>query len=214
MKKFAIIVAGGVGTRMQSATPKQFLLLHNEPVIVKTIRQFLDFDPSMEIVVVLPENHLSSWSVLSESFPYISKATTVIGGATRSESVKAGLDAIPNKGLVAIHDAVRPFVKVETIQESFESADKFGSGVAAVPLKDSIREISSDKISQGRNRDNYMLVQTPQTFRIEEIKKAYDVAGTTSFSDDATVYEMAGFDVRLIEGNYSNIKITTPEDLP
>lgn len=213
MKKFAIIVAGGVGARMKSATPKQFLLLHGEPVIVKTIRQFLDFDPLIEIVVVLPESHLQALTELEEFYPFISTATSVIGGTTRSHSVSNGLRMIPSEGLVAIHDAVRPFVQVETIRKSFESAVKHGSGIAVVPLKDSIRELNSNN-SRARNRDNYVLVQTPQTFRVEEIKKAYDLAGATSASDDATVYENAGFEVRLVEGDYGNIKITTPEDLP
>lgn len=115
--------------------------------------------------------------------------------------------------MVAIHDAVRPFVEVGTIVASFESAEKFGSGVAAIPLKDSIRELKSGKKSKALNRNNYILVQTPQTFDIAKLKEAYGSIGDSSFTDDASVFENSGEEVFLVEGSYSNIKITTPEDL-
>ena len=131
---------------------------------------------------------------------------------TRSASVLSGLALINKDGLVAVHDAVRPFVSDETITQSFKSADKHGSGVAVVSLKDSIRELINDE-SIARDRTNYVLVQTPQTFRVSELKLAYEKAGAGLFTDDASVYEAAGFSVSLVNGTYDNIKITTPEDL-
>ena len=214
MKKFAIIVAGGAGTRMKSDVPKQFLLHDGEPIIVKTIGKFLSFDPSITIVVVLPEKHLPHWQELKQRFPFISAVKSAIGGATRTESVLSGLNSIEEReGLVAIHDAVRPFVTSEVIGMSYASAAKWGSGVAAVGLKDSIREITGDSASIARDRSNFVMVQTPQTFNLSDIRAAFEKVGNTSYTDDASVYEAAGNKVFLIEGSYANIKITTPEDL-
>lgn len=205
-------MAGGTGTRMKSEVPKQFLLLHDEPIIVTTIRQFMASDASIEIIVVLPKEHIDHWTLLKNQYPFLGNITTAIGGGTRTDSVKSGLSFIDEDGLVAIHDAVRPFIEPSIIQNSYESAGTNGSGVVAVSLKDSIREIDA-KGSIARDRANYVLVQTPQTFKVGEIKKAYEMISSDSFTDDATVYEKAGFTVSLVEGSYANIKITTPEDM-
>ena len=206
-------MAGGSGTRMQSKVPKQFLMVEDEPIVVRTIRKFYDAVPDIEIIVVLPESHISRWEALGNEFDFISNTTVTSGGDTRTASVLAGLKLTADEGLVAIHDAVRPYVSPETIVASFTSAGQHGSGVAAVALKDSIRELNPGKRSKALNRNNYVLVQTPQTFDVARLKAAYAKIGTASFTDDASVYEHAGEEVHLIEGSYSNIKITTPEDL-
>jgi len=212
VKKFAIIVAGGSGTRMKSDVPKQFLNLRGNPIIIRTIRQFIDADESIELVVVLPEKHLSYWQRLKDDYPFINSIKVAIGGASRTESVRSGLKAIPDEGLVAIHDAVRPFVTPEIINDSYKSAAEKGSGVVAVALKDSVREISDQDKSFARDRNDFVLVQTPQAFKVELIKKSYaELEG--DYSDDATVFEKTNHDVFLVEGSYSNIKITTPEDI-
>jgi len=213
MKNYAIIVAGGSGTRMGSTIPKQFLIIEDRPIIAQTILRFKDFDPKIEIVVVLPEDHLAIWEkVYKEHLDGISIQTT-IGGATRTKSVQAGLKLVVDEdSLVAIHDAVRPFITTKIIQKSFESAKNNGSGVVAVSLKDSIREKIGNS-SKARDRSNYVLIQTPQTFKSNLIKRAYDLLEQVEISDDATVFEMAGYDIYLTNGSYSNIKITTPEDL-
>jgi 2-C-methyl-D-erythritol 4-phosphate cytidylyltransferase len=212
LKKYAIIVAGGVGARMKSVVPKQFLRIDGEPIIVKSIKKFISYDRNTSIIVVLPESHLKEWEAIQfQHFPETDIVTTT-GGITRSASVLSGLAAIDNGGLVAIHDAVRPYVTIDTISDSFDSAEKKGSGVAAISLKDSIREVDNSS-SIARDRSNYVLVQTPQTFKVEEIKYAYKKAGASLFTDDASVYEAAGYTVSLIDGSFDNIKITTPEDL-
>ncbi|MEM0940555.1 MAG: 2-C-methyl-D-erythritol 4-phosphate cytidylyltransferase [Bacteroidota bacterium] len=213
MKKYAIIVAGGSGTRMGSKVPKQFLILDDEPIIIKTIRKYIEADPKTQIIAVLPENHFSRWKALKDEFPFANQIIPIVGGESRTTSVRAGLDSIKSDGLVAIHDAVRPFVAVETIRDSFDSAEKFGSGVAVVSLKDSIREVFSNKTSKSRDRACYVIVQTPQTFVVSQIKKAYNKIKNRTYTDDATVFEKAGKKVFLVNGTYSNIKITTPEDL-
>lgn len=212
MEKYAIIVAGGIGKRMQSDLPKQFLFVEDEPIIVKTIRQFLAFDEHIKMIVVLPSDHFQRWHELKTEFLGEVSIQEVAGGRTRTLSVLAGLSMVNGEGLVAIHDAVRPFVSKETIGDSYRSAALHGSGVATVALKDSIREVVGES-STTRNRDNYRIVQTPQTFNLAMLKKAYSRIGDHSFTDDASVFEYAGNPVYLVEGSYGNIKITTPEDL-
>ncbi len=213
MKKYALIVAGGSGTRMGTDIPKQFLMLDGEPILQKTINRFFSAYPELEIIVVLPKEHISTWDAIKEKIPKGTEILTAIGGDSRTASVRSGLNLIASEGIVAIHDAVRPFVEEKTIIDSFEAADKFGSGVAVVPLKDSIREFVSDNISRTKDRSKYVLVQTPQTFSVDLIKKAYEKIGPTTYTDDATVFEQAIGDVFLVDGSYSNIKITTPDDL-
>lgn len=204
-------MAGGIGTRMKSDVPKQFLQIDGEPIIVRSIRKFLNYDKEVSIVVVLPEDHIQQWEAIKfQYFPDL-KFRLATGGLTRTASVMSGL-ALIEDGLVAIHDAVRPFVSVDTIANSFASAMNMGSGVAAVALKDSIRELQGDE-SIARDRSNYVLVQTPQTFKVNELKEAYEKAGVGLFTDDASVFEAAGYTVQLVDGTYDNVKITTPEDL-
>ncbi|WP_425390261.1 2-C-methyl-D-erythritol 4-phosphate cytidylyltransferase [Ekhidna sp.] len=212
MKKYAIIVAGGVGTRMKSEVPKQFLLIDGEPILVRSIKKFLEYDHGIEVIIVLPEAHIKQWEALKFQYFPDREIHVTSGGITRSASVLSGLSIIKGEGLVAIHDAVRPFVSVDTISTSFDSAKSQGSGVAVVELKDSIRELEQNT-SIARDRSNYVLVQTPQTFNVSELKDAYGKAGSGIFTDDASVYEAAGYTVSLVEGSYDNIKITTPEDL-
>lgn len=205
-------MAGGIGTRMKSDVPKQFLLIDGEPIIVRSIKKFLEYSTDLGIIVVLPESHLRQWEAIKfQYFPDLNISATS-GGITRSASVLSGLTLISGNGLVAVHDAVRPYVSVDTIAASFDAAKEFGSGVAVVELKDSIRELEGN-LSIARDRSSYVLVQTPQTFDISKLKEAYEKIGTAVFTDDASVFEAAGHDVRLVAGTYDNIKITTPEDL-
>jgi len=197
---------------MKSDVPKQFLRIDGVPVIVHSIRKFLSYDRKLHVIVVLPEAHIGQWEAIKfQYFPDLNIEVTS-GGITRSASVLSGLGLISGDGLVAVHDAVRPFVSADTIKDSFHSAAKTGSGVAVVELKDSIRELE-DEGSVARDRSNYVLVQTPQTFDVKKLKDAYEKAGAGLFTDDASVFEAAGYPVSLVAGTYENIKITTPEDL-
>jgi len=211
MRKYALIVAAGHGQRMQRNIPKQFLEIDTIPIIVLTINQFLKYDDSIKLVVVLPKDQMETWTLIKEIHFEGQPITTTTGGDTRTQSVRFGLACILDEGLVAIHDAVRPFVSLQTIEDSFNSAKEYGSGIAVVPLKDSIRKISNKK-SKAQRRNEFRLVQTPQTFRISEIKAAYKKI-KIDHTDDASLYEASGYDVHLIVGSYNNIKITTPEDL-
>ncbi|WP_258105227.1 2-C-methyl-D-erythritol 4-phosphate cytidylyltransferase [Marinoscillum sp. MHG1-6] len=208
----AIIVAGGSGTRMNLATPKQFLEIHEVPVVVHTIQAFLAYDPDISLVLVLPANHFDSWMLLKSSYLPDVKVQTAKGGETRYQSVKNGLELV-KEGLVAIHDAVRPCVTQEVIQKSFEAAERYGSGIVTTALKDSIRKADKE-YSHAMDRSLFRIVQTPQTFQVDKIKEAFQGEEKEIYTDDATVYEhVLGEQVTLVDGDYRNIKITTQEDL-
>ena len=207
-----IIVAGGSGSRMQSVIPKQFLLLNGEPILMHTIRQFQIYNTTLETVVVLPEKEISFWQELCEKHRFSIPHKVVAGGATRFQSVKNGLAAVQSRGVVAVHDGVRPFAPVNVIAEAFKIASASGNAVVAVVPKDSIRRLTSTG-SHAVDRSQFRLVQTPQCFQIHLLQKAYGLPEESTFTDDASVVEKLGEQINLAEGSYDNIKITTPEDL-
>jgi 2-C-methyl-D-erythritol 4-phosphate cytidylyltransferase len=211
-KRIALIVAGGSGSRMQSDVPKQFLLLDGKPVLMHTVEQFEMCD---ERVVVLPETQITQWETLCVAHSFAVSHRIVSGGSSRFQSVLNGLNSLLNEdALVAIHDGVRPLISKTIIDNTFETATKFGNGIAAVKAKDSIRILTDSGISNNIARDKVYLVQTPQTFQLKRIKEAYISAKNPElFTDDASVMEAFGEDIHLVEGDYRNIKITTPEDL-
>ncbi|MFN8240718.1 MAG: 2-C-methyl-D-erythritol 4-phosphate cytidylyltransferase [Bacteroidales bacterium] len=212
MNLYVVIVAGGSGKRMGLDTPKQFLELAGKPVLMHTIEKFKNFDPSIEIVTVLPENQLRHWTDLVKKYSFDQPHTLVKGGAHRFISVKHGLEFVEGPGLVAIHDGVRPLVSVDTIKRCFESAANSGSGIPVVSPSDSLRLVS-DGTNSPINRTTVKQVQTPQVFDIDLIKKAYRQEYDPDFTDDATVLEKTGKQIHLVDGNRENIKITNPEDL-
>lgn len=211
MKRYALIVAGGSGIRMGSAVPKQFLLLKGKPVLMHTIQKFQALCD--EVVLVLPKDQLDYWGKLCADYDFRLSHKMAPGGSTRFMSVYQGLKQIPDDSLVAIHDGVRPLVSDALIEQCFQTAQNDEAAVAAVKLKDTIRDEKGTL-----NRERFRLVQTPQTFQTRLIKDAYDFAKVLdpegiSFTDDASVFEKSGRSVVLVEGDYKNIKITTPEDL-
>lgn len=214
MKEFAIIVAGGSGTRMGSAVPKQYLEIGNKPILMHTLSRFYQYSFDLDLILVIPAGDFMLWKKLCEQYGFSIPHKLVAGGASRFQSVKNGLTTIKApEGLVAIHDGVRPFVSQEVIARGYKEAREIGSAIAVIPLKDSIRQIKDKGHSISRNRDFFRLVQTPQTFLLSKIKTAFDVEEKAIFTDDATVYEDQGWLVHLIEGDPCNIKITTPEDM-
>jgi 2-C-methyl-D-erythritol 4-phosphate cytidylyltransferase len=211
-KEYALIVAGGKGTRIKSKVPKQFLDLDGVPVLMRTINTFYSYSPAITVIVVLPEDDFPLWEELCLLHKYNKPLLLTKGGDTRFQSVKNGLDKIESDGLVAIHDGVRPLVSEDIIGASFRLAAVHGSAVAAVRLKESIRMTDQDN-TKAMDRSRFRLVQTPQTFTVSLIKNAYQTKEDASLTDDASVAERAGHVISLFEGSYENIKITTPEDL-
>ena len=197
---------------MNTDVPKQFLMLAGIPVLMHSIRIFHRFDESLQLIVALPEIEMPYWKELCRKYAFSVPHLLAKGGKSRFYSVKNSLDLVSGEGLVAIHDGVRPLVSQDTLERTFREAERSGNAVPVIPVNESIREIFQDR-SSGVNRENLRIVQTPQVFRKELIKKAYDLAKDDQFTDDATVLESLGETIRLVEGNPENIKITRYQDL-
>ena len=223
-REYALIVAGGKGTRIKSKVPKQFLELNGKPVLLHTLEAFYRYSEKINIILVLPEDDFETWKSICEKYKFHKNIILQKGGESRFQSVKNGLAKIDGDGLVAIHDGVRPLVSEDIIGASFRLAAVHQSAVAAVRLKESIRMTDQACLPEGssaRRQDNtkavdrsrFRLIQTPQTFQVQLIKKAYEMKEDISLTDDASVAERAGHVISLFEGSYENIKITTPEDL-
>lgn len=215
--EFALIVAGGKGTRFGSQTPKQFFELNGRPVLIRTIEAFYRYSGKIQVVLVLPEEQIVTWQTLASKFQLDSAIIVVKGGKSRFQSVKNGLAMVPDNALVAIHDGVRPLVTTEIINESFRLAEIHGCAVASVKPKESLRMVDSvmetHPGSRAVDRTMYRVIQTPQTFKADIIRQSYRLSEDEALTDDASVAERAGFPIFLFEGRYDNIKITTPEDL-
>jgi 2-C-methyl-D-erythritol 4-phosphate cytidylyltransferase len=211
--RYVIIVAGGVGVRMSGNLPKQFLMLGDKPILVHTIRRWTDFDPDISIILVLLAAHHATWTEIAEQFHVQANITVVYGGSERFHSVQNALQHLPDDVLVAVHDAVRPFVSVETIASSFALAEKHGSAVPYTVPQESVRMEQNAGNNFPLDRKTLRLIQTPQTFLSGKLKRAYQQPYQSDFTDDASVWEKAGETVFLFEGNLENIKITTPQEL-
>ena len=203
---------------MKTTVAKQFLLLRGKPILQHTIEQFLAYSPAMPIRLVLPERDLATWASLCTKHQFHpANVTTVKGGSTRFQSVQNGLASIAieadKEGLVAVHDGVRPYVTPAIIAEGFATASHRGTAVTCVATKDSVRLINPDGTSKALDRAQVRLVQTPQTFRLDWFRHAFSGPEQPHFTDCASVLEWAGYPISLIEGDYKNSKITTPDDL-
>lgn len=210
--EYALIVAGGKGTRIKSAVPKQFLELNGLPILMHTINAFYRYSENIRVILVLPKDDFSRWHELVQKHQFKNAFVLQEGGDTRFQSVKKGLEKIEGDGLVAIHDGVRPLVSEAIIGASFRLAAEHKSAVAAVRLKESIRVTDQDH-TKSVDRSKFRLIQTPQTFPVAVIKKAYEIKEDETLTDDASVAEKSGLTISLFEGSYRNIKITTEEDL-
>lgn len=214
MREHVIIVAGGNGSRMKSDIPKQFLLVNGLPVLMHTIHAFANYSPDLNIIVVLPADQFGFWEELCIEYGFDIRHDLIAGGPTRFHSVQNGLAGITDsEGFVAVHDGVRPVISKEIISNSFKEAGIYGTAVVSVPLKDSIRLVDEKESNQAMDRAKFRLIQTPQTFRLSWMRAAFATDYHESFTDCASVLEARGYAIRLINGAYENIKITTPEDL-
>ena len=212
MKKFAVIVAGGTGTRMGSALPKQFIELKGRPMIVHTLYAFINTFPDICIKLVLPEEFMEYAKRILDPIIRGKDVDIVTGGGTRFHSVQNGLNSIKGTGIVFIHDGARPLVTKELLLRCYTEAIEHGSAIPVIPVSESIRQVDTDK-SKPVNRDTLRIVQTPQTFTTDIIIKAFKVDYSPEFTDEATVAEASGIIVHLVNGERRNIKVTTPEDL-
>ena len=215
MKAYAVIVAGGKGLRMGGDIPKQFLPIDGKPILMHTIEAFREALDDVQIVLVLPADQHDYWRELCKKHGFRSPELIATGGETRFHSVRNGLALLPDDAdaVVGVHDGVRPFVSAETILRCYKAAAEGKVVVPVVPVVETIRQILPDGKSVTRPRDEYRLVQTPQTFPLALLKQAYQQAFSEAFTDDASVVEALGKEITMVEGNRENIKITTPSDL-
>lgn len=212
MKKYALIVAGGSGSRINAGMPKQFIVVGGKPLLMHTIRKFHDYDNNIESIVVLPGKQIEAWKCLCLEYSFNVTHRICTGGERRFDSVRNGLAEIDGNGIVFIHDGVRPFVSIETLARCFETASRSGNAVPVYPVTESLRKIESGK-NVSVDRTKFFTVQTPQTFKVNLIKKAYHQDYSPLFTDDAAVLESTGKKINLVDGNPENIKITYPNDL-
>lgn len=230
MTRYAIIVAGGKGLRMGGDLPKQFIPVEGRPVLMRTLDTFHACDSAIQIILVLPRDHQPYWQELCREYRFAVPHRIADGGATRFHSVQNGLALVDAAdALVAVHDGVRPFVSHEVIEACYREAEALGAVVPVIPVVETVRKLVKEEAVGNDNqpliscsqpaqsvtvsRDDYRLVQTPQTFRASLLRRAYEQPYCEAFTDDASVVEALGESVQLVEGNRENIKLTTPFDL-
>ncbi len=212
-QEYIIIVAGGSGKRIKSNIPKQFIEVNGKSLIVYTIEKFFNYNPDIGMCVVVHQDHLQHLNDLLQKYFPDKKISTTLGGETRFNSVKKGLELVePDNTIVGIHDAARPMVSVETIQRCFETAAQKGNAIPVINVTESLRIIENNT-NKSVNRNNYKVIQTPQCFNASAIKKAFEQDYSSLFTDDASVLEKTGEKIFLVDGNVENIKITHETDL-
>ena len=212
--EYVIIVAGGKGLRMGSDIPKQFLPIGGKPVLMRTIERFREYSADLQIILVLPEAQQEYWLQLCKEYDFDVEYRLANGGQTRFHSVQNGLALVPDdaEGVVGVHDGVRPFPSIEVIRNCYETAHEKKAVIPVIPVVETVRHLEKEG-SVTVPRDEYKLVQTPQTFDIQLLKAANRQPYNDGFTDDASVVESYGHEITLVEGNRENIKITTPYDL-
>ena len=211
-KCYAVIVAGGSGSRMGGEIAKQFLMLGDKPILLHTIEAFLSLSFPVEIILVVPASLRDYWKNFYKEQRLSFKHTLVSGGITRFHSVKNAMKYVPEGALVAVHDGVRPFVSKDFLESLFAEAEEKRAVIPAVKVVDSLR-YTDEEGSRPVERDKYVSIQTPQIFHSELLLDAYSQAYNPAFTDDASVVESGGTKIYLTEGRMVNIKITRPEDL-
>ena len=211
---YIIIVAGGKGLRMGSDIPKQFLPIGGKPVLMRTLERFREYSPTLQIILVLPQAQQDYWHQLCKDYDFKVEYVLANGGETRFHSVQNGLAKIPDdaEGVVGVHDGVRPFPSIDVIRNCYETARTAKAVIPVIPVVETVRHLQGNT-SETVPRNDYRLVQTPQTFDIQLLKAANKQPYNDGFTDDASVVEAYGFNITLVDGNRENIKITTPYDL-
>lgn len=212
---YVIIVAGGKGLRMGGDIPKQFLPVGGKPVLMRTLERFREYSPTLSIILVLPKAQQEYWKELCREYSFTIEHTIANGGETRFHSVQNGLSLIPDneQGVVGVHDGVRPFVSTEVIQRCYETARTAKAVIPVTPVVETLRYVGGKGTDRNVLRSDFRLVQTPQTFDIQLLKRANLQEYSEAFTDDASVVEGIGATVTMVDGNRENIKITTPFDL-
>jgi len=214
MNRYAVIVAAGSGMRMGAPIPKQFLEVGGRPILMHTLNRFVAFDASIRLVVVLHPDYIEFWRSLCEKHDYSVPHSIVSGGSERFFSVQNAIQSLldTEEAIVGIHDAVRPMVSVATLERCYATVQETGSAVPCISVNDSMRIVDADG-NRSINRSSLRIIQTPQCFRLNLLRRSFTQEYNTAFTDDASVVEALGESIELVEGNRENIKVTTPEDM-
>jgi len=212
MKKIAVVVAGGIGTRMNSETPKQFMMIAGKPVLYYTIQTFLQSYDDLKIVLVLPEEHIAAGQEIIDAYFDYSRIQITAGGRTRFHSVQNGLQLIHEESIIFVHDGVRCLLTKDLIHRCYDAALEFGSAIPVINSKDSVRILTGDG-NETIDREKVKIVQTPQTFHSQILLPAYKIDYKDFFTDEASVVEAFGLKVMLVDGEINNLKITEKIDL-
>jgi 2-C-methyl-D-erythritol 4-phosphate cytidylyltransferase len=212
MQKYAIVVAGGLGTRMGGGMPKQFILLNGKPVLYYTLNAFLSAYEDLDVILVLPVDHLAAGQKIIDAFFHQKKIRIVAGGATRFHSVQNGLQWVDRESIVFVHDAVRCLVSTNLIRRCYEASVEYGTAIPVIDSHDSMRMVNSEG-NLALERDRVKRVQTPQAFQSSILLPAYKIGYQDKFTDEASVVDASGHKLHLLEGEETNIKITHPIDL-
>lgn len=212
MVKYAIIVAGGSGTRMGEKLPKQFILLKDKPILYYTIKTFLESYEDLQVILVLPVDYMDMGQEIIDAYFDKDRIRITAGGDSRFQSVKNGLKLVEQESIIFVHDGVRCLLSEKLIHACYEKAVETGSAIPAVASKDSVR-ILTDEGNDAIDRNKVMIIQTPQTFHSKILLPAFQIDYKDKFTDEATVVEAYGLKVSLIEGEETNIKITKPVDM-
>ncbi|MFZ4769106.1 MAG: 2-C-methyl-D-erythritol 4-phosphate cytidylyltransferase [Ferruginibacter sp.] len=212
MNKYAVIVAGGNGSRMNSAVPKQFLLIKNKPVLYYTLHTFLNAYDDLKIILVLPEEYVAAGQEIIDAWFDYKRIKITIGGRTRFHSVQNGLQLVEEESIVFVHDAVRCLLTEQLVKNCYDTALEFGAAIPVIDCKDSVRFVTGHG-NEALERRNVKLVQTPQVFLSTILLPAFNIDYKDKFTDEASVVEAFGMKVQLVEGEEDNIKITRPIDL-
>jgi len=212
MNKYAIIVAGGTGSRLSSDTPKQFLLLDGKPLLMHSVETFYQYDAGLHIIVAMHPAFMGKWTALCAGSSFNIPHQLVPGGETRYHSVKNALALVSGSGLVAVHDAARPLVSPDLISRTFSEADKNGTAIPCIPVNETVRSIRDGKISLV-DRTMLRITQTPEVFDVSLLQHAYQQPYRQEFTDDGSVVEATGRQVHLVDGEPTNLKVTLPGDI-
>lgn len=211
-KNYLILAAAGNGSRMNNEIPKQYIEINGKPMIVWTLEAFKLFIEIDQIIIVISKFHEQYWDEITKYYPQFKKCKVTFGGPTRFHSIKSGLKYVPINTLVAIHDAARPMVNKKTIEDCFKVTENKGNAIPVISCNESLRQKTGNH-NKWINRDEIKIVQTPQIFKSEILKDAYQLTYDEFFTDDASIVEKYGMNINLTEGNPENIKVTTNFDL-
>jgi len=212
MKKYAVIVAAGSGTRMGGTMPKQFMLVNNKPLLYYTLQTFLNAFADIQIILVLPVDYAGMGKEIIDAYFDKEKIRITAGGDTRFQSVKSGLQLVKDDSIIFVHDGVRCLLTENLIHRCYATAVETGTAIPVITSKDSVRFIHNEG-NDAIDRNKVMLVQTPQTFHSKILLAAFEIDYKEKFTDEATVVEAYGLKITLVEGEENNIKITKPIDL-